>query len=98
MAVPNPSFLIPESTAPVFQEYDFSTLDSARHSELIIERLLLYGNRAEVRWLLLSYGRETVCDWLTRIGHLRLSRRRYHLWCFVFHVPMKERPLSAWPY
>lgn len=89
---------IPASTRPFFQEYNFDLLDVDHHASLVIERILAYGNRAEVRWLLETYGREQVRDWVIQSGLSKLSRRRYHLWCFVFQVPEREKPLCIWPY
>lgn len=41
---------IPETNLPFFQEYNFERLDPERDGNLVIERLLTYGNRDEVRW------------------------------------------------
>jgi hypothetical protein len=78
---------IPASTAPFFQEYDFSTLDPARHAALIIERILALGNRAEVKWLIETMGKKDICEWLVQSGRQRLPERRYHLWCQIFDAP-----------
>ena len=93
-----PGSPIPPSTRPFFQEYDFAQLDVDEHSALIIERILAYGNRAEVRWLLGTYGREQVKDWVEARGVYRLPFRRYNLWCFVFVLELKEKKRSAWPH
>ena len=45
------------SLAPFFQEYDLATLDVQRSANTIIERVLQYGNRAEIRWLFQAYPR-----------------------------------------
>ena len=42
---------IPETAQPFFQEYEFEHLLEC-DGDLIIERLLGFGNRDEVRWLL----------------------------------------------
>ncbi len=89
---------IPTSTRPFFQEYDFSQLDVQEHAVLIIERILAYGNRAEVRWLLHTYGRAEVSGWVADRGIYRLPFRRYNLWCFVFELKLKEKKRSAWPH
>ncbi len=89
---------IPASAAPFFQEYDFSRLDVQQHASLIIERILAYGNREEVRWLIDTYGREEIREWLTQQGLNRLPWRRFHLWCFVFGLPAPERPQRIWPH
>ncbi len=89
---------IPASAKPFFQEYNLDLLDVEQHTSLVIERILAYGNRAEVRWLLDAVGREQVRDWVLRSGSSRLPWRRYHLWCFVFQLPLEEKPVRAWPY
>lgn len=98
MSLPHQSKKIPASAKPFFQEYDMDRLDIDQHASLIIERLLLYGNRAEVRWLLETYGRDQVRDWIIRAGMHRLSRRRYHLWCFVFKIPEQKLSAYIWPH
>ncbi len=89
---------IPPSAAPFFPEYDFARLDAQQHAALIIERILAYGNRAEVRWLLDTYGREAVRGWIEQLGARRLPWHRYRMWCFVFEVLMAERPKRIWPH
>jgi hypothetical protein len=90
---------IPETARPFFQEYVFEKLDPQRDDELVIERLLAYGNRAEVRWLLGQYGQRHVRGWLTASGRRRLPQRRYRLWCILMDV---NEDLSdsapVWPY
>ncbi len=89
---------IPSSASPFFQEYDFTSLDVRQHAGLIIERILAYGNREEVRWLLRAYGREKLREWITEDGLKRLPWRRYCLWCMVFEIPVSEKPPRIWPH
>lgn len=90
---------IPETALPFFQEYDFEHLDPERDSDLVIERLLGYGNRDEVRWLLKHYGQVRVQRWLSESGKRRLPRRRYRLWCVLLDVAESLRkPAPIWPY
>jgi hypothetical protein len=51
---------IPKTTQPFFQEYEFQRLDLERDGDLIIVRLLAFGNRDQVRWLLLHDGRDNI--------------------------------------
>jgi|WetSurMetagenome_2_1015567.scaffolds.fasta_scaffold154728_3 hypothetical protein len=96
---PEPVPQIPESTAPFFQDVTFSRLDVAEHADLVCERILAYGNRAEVRWLLKTYGQQRVQDWIRMAGQKRLPRRRYNLWCHLFNLPAQEtQPSQIWPY
>ena len=89
---------IPSSAAPFFQEYAFDRLDPHAHAPLIIERILAYGSRAELRWLVQQYGWQTVRDWISLSGRARLPRRRYTLWCIVFDLPQEEQSQGIWPY
>jgi hypothetical protein len=92
----NPPSYIPASAAPFFQEYDFTRLDIGEHAELIIERILAYGNRAELRWLVQIYGWEKIRDWIAELGLYRLPLIRYNLWCLVFEAPKEERRRGVW--
>lgn len=50
----------------------------------MIERIQAYGEQAEVRWLLNSYGREPVKTWVYAHGVYRLPFRRYNLLCLAW--------------
>ena len=90
---------IPETARPFFQEYNFAEIDPERYGDLVIERLLSFGNRTEVRWLLNYYGQARVRSWLSEAGVRRLPRRRYRLWCVVLDVAETLRePSPIWPY
>jgi hypothetical protein len=88
---------IPRSLAPFFQEYSLDVLDPAEHADLIIERTLAYGNRAEIRWLFGRYGKERIVAWIEQSGTERLPHRRYNLWCVVFDLKRRERR-GLWRY
>jgi hypothetical protein len=90
---------IPETALSFFQEYDFERLDPERDGDLVIERLLAYGNRDEVHWLLKHYGQCRVQQWLSEAGTRRLPGRRYRLWCVLLDVAESLRePAPIWPY
>jgi hypothetical protein len=90
---------IPASARPFFQEFNFEQIDPERHSDLVIERLLAFGNRDEESWLLRNYGLVRVQRWLSEIGINRLPPRRYRLWCVLLDVPESvQEPAPLWPY
>ncbi|MEI6291195.1 MAG: hypothetical protein WCP19_12250 [Chloroflexota bacterium] len=90
---------IPPDTRGFFQEYDFNTLDAAADKELVIERLLAFGNREEIRWVFRTYGKEYVQKWLAGTGSNRLPKRRFRLWCLLLDVSDTQRASeAAWPY
>ena len=93
---------IPRTLAPFFQEYTFERLDTERDAELVIERTLAWGNRAELRWLFARYGRARVAEWVRRKGWSYLPKRRFNYWCLMLDVanPQKRHGWQSrvWPY
>ncbi len=93
---------IPTSLAACFQEYKFEDLNLTKHPDLIIERVLAYGNRAESRWLFQVYSSEQIKGWVTRLGVRRLPWRRYNLWCVLLELPparrLRDETQRIWPY
>jgi hypothetical protein len=90
---------IPETVQPFFKEDEFERLDLERDGDLIIERLLAFGNRDEVRWLLWYYEHENIRRWLSESGIRRLPRRRYKLWCVLLKGTESQRESHpVWPY
>lgn len=88
---------IPATSAPFFQEYSFPKLNADTHATLIIERLLAYGNREEVRWLFDYYGKSRILEWLREDGQRLLPGRRYLLWCVLLDIsPDSRKPTTAW--
>jgi hypothetical protein len=71
---------IPRSVAPFFQEYDLDRLDPERAAPTIIERILRYGNRAELRSLFHHYPRTTIVEWVARWGKYGLPAARLAFW------------------
>ncbi len=72
------------------------------NTELIIERVLAFGDRSEVRWLIFAVGPRRIKAWLRRDGARLLSRRRCNLWSALFGVAFGERDFagrnSVWPH
>jgi hypothetical protein len=93
---------IPRGLAPCFKEYYLERLDPAQHAELVIERVLAYGDRRELRWLFDRYGRARISEWVQRLGARQLPWRRYNLWCVLLGLPSARRlrpeGQRIWPY
>lgn len=83
---------IPETMAPLFPEYDFTTLDVEADAELVMERVLEYGTRTELRWLFAHYGQDKIRDFVRRRGYRALSRRTFAYWRLVLGVNEYQRP------
>ena len=91
---------IPKASAAFFQEYQFEALDSMEHAKLIMERLLAYGDRSEIRWLFDNHGAENIRHWVQAQGERLLPRWRYELWRVLFDLSgvQKSERLQVWPY
>ena len=77
---------IPESLAPFFQEYDLACLDVQRSAATIIERILQYGNRAEISWLFQVYSREEITAWICQWGNYGLPEPHLTFWKLVLNL------------
>jgi len=81
------SISIPASLAPFFQEYNLARLDLQRSASTIIERVLQYGSRLEIRWLFGVYPRQQVADWVQRWGKYALPEPHLTFWRLVLDLP-----------
>jgi len=78
---------IPVSLAPFFQEYDLASLDPERSANTIIERVLQWGNRLEIRWLFHVYPPQRVAAWVKRWGKEILPEPHLTFWRLVLDIP-----------
>ena len=78
---------IPNSLAPFFQEYNLELLDLERSQFTIIERVLQFGDRQEIRWLFSVYPREDINAWVSRWGDEALPEPQRTFWKLVLEIP-----------
>jgi len=78
--------LIPSTLTPFFQEYDFANLNSQRDSHTIIERVLQFGNRAEIRWLFKTYSQQQIASWVRQFGKDKLPQPHPAFWQIVLEI------------
>jgi len=77
---------IPFTLAPFFQEYAFDQLDLQSATPLIIERVLQFGNRAELHWLFTQYPRTQIVDWFIRYAKERLPNPHRAFWQIILEI------------
>lgn len=77
---------IPSSLAPFFQEYDFAALNPQKDSHTIIERVLQFGNRAEIRWLFETYPNEEIKQWVIKFGNEKLPQPHLTFWKVILDI------------
>jgi len=95
---------LPNSTAWLFPEYDFESMQLESHSGVIIERLLERGAWPQIRWLFAAYGEARVADWVRRHGFRLLSKRSFALWRLALDITdyvapdwaVEAKQMEAW--
>lgn len=78
---------IPASLAPFFQEYNLEQLNLVRSRFTIVERVLQFGNRQEIRWLFTVYPKPEIKDWIIRWGDEALPEPHRTFWKLVLDIP-----------
>jgi hypothetical protein len=77
----------PETLRPLFWSYDFSRIDLDRHQKTIIVQVLNYGTFSQWRWLIDTYGRDTVRAIIGQIPATEIKPRTHRLASLAFDVP-----------
>ncbi len=71
---------IPQSLSPFFQEYCLESLNIQDSSATIIERVLQFGNRAEIGWLFHVYTQNEIKKWVYQWGEYALPEPHLTFW------------------
>jgi hypothetical protein len=86
---------IPVGLKPYFQEYDIARLDIPRDANLIIQRVLEFGNWEEIRWLFETYGGRRIRLFLREHGQRWLNPVTFHYWRKLLGVRKWKTPPFA---
>ncbi|MDL1941385.1 hypothetical protein FBQ99_03455 [Chloroflexi bacterium CFX2] len=71
---------IPARLKPYFQEYDVAQLDIVRDANLVIQRVLEFGNWDEIRWLFSTYRSKRIRLFLREHGERWLNPVTFNYW------------------
>ncbi len=74
---------IPSTLAPFFQEYDLSMLEVQKDAHTIIERVLQFGDRSEIRWLFGTYSQNEIQNRVKHFGDEKLPQPHRAFWRVV---------------
>jgi hypothetical protein len=77
---------IPLTLKPFFQEYDITKLIAEKDSHTIIERVLQFGNRAEIKWLFEVYAQTEISAWVRQFGRDKLPEPHRIFWRVVLEI------------
>lgn len=82
---------LPESLYPLFWEYDVTTIDTVRHTDVIICRIMERGTWAAMEWLLQNFSKSEIAGFLERKGKRLLPPRELNYWAMVCDLPSDKR-------
>jgi len=87
---------IPLTLHRLFWDYDVDTLRWEKDRDLVIFRVLAYGNWRDTCWLLDQIGDEGIRDYLYRTQGRGLSRPQLRYWETVLGLPHEQ--VTVWMY
>lgn len=58
---------LPNYFQPLFWSYNFSLLDLKKHERVIVVNVLNYGDLSQWRWLIKTYGRKKIKEFIESI-------------------------------
>ena len=82
---------IPEFLFPLFWEYEPETIDTIRHADLIIGRIMERGSWASMVWLQKTYKKDQLVSFLKNRGYRILPLRELNYWAFICGIPPGKR-------
>lgn len=90
----------------IFWDADIEKIDPKKHQNYIIERILEYGNREQVIWMLNFYDKNKIIEILK--SSRQLSEKSANFWANYFNLsyeeikclskPFQETQKAYWPY
>lgn len=90
------SALWPADVERLFWDVDPSTVDLEHHADYVMERVMMRGTYAAMRWLRTRYDVTQLASFLERKGH-RLPPRDRAYWRLVAGLPACDAPGGAKP-
>lgn len=98
--------MLPKYLKKYFWEVDFTKLDARKHPGYVMERVLEYGDKKAVSWMLKNFSKKEIID--TLLKSRQLSTKSANFWALVFGVEkdkvlclnegFRKRQRVIWPY
>lgn len=86
---------LPTFLRSFFWDTRLADLSAEHHREFILNRLLELGDRRALQWVLRTYPRPALLDFLDGRGKDALSRRAWSFWhSYLQGIPTRRRPAS----
>jgi hypothetical protein len=85
---------IPQTIRELLWEYEIEDRIEAPWENTVLERVMQRGGWSEMQWLLRTFDRRRLREFLTDRGHRALAPRELRYWSFVCGVPGDDQ--DAW--
>jgi hypothetical protein len=94
---------LPDSLRPLFWDVEFRRLSPDRDQDYILLRIMEHGDLPAVRWLIATYGKPMLREWLVGREGRGLSRHALRFWEAILDLPhrqvsrwIRSRPVDLW--
>jgi len=77
---------LPKEFKKYFWDVEFERLSFSKNLNLILCRLLGFGNMNAVRWLFANVSDGTIKKYLLSLGQRQLDARSFNFWSLIFHA------------
>lgn len=74
---------LPKFLEPYFWDVEFKDLDFQSYPEFVTERVLEYGNKRDLKWLISNVPQNFIKETIKR--SVRLSRKSANFWSLIFN-------------
>lgn len=92
----SPAIDLPERLKIYFQEYNPDQLELKRDANLVIQRVLEFGNWDEIRWLFELYGARRIRKFIRQYGERWLKPVSFNYWRKLLQIRQwKSSPFST---
>jgi hypothetical protein len=91
-----PLQLIPSSLEWLFWDVDPSTIELDRHADYVLERVMSRGDFEAMRWLVATYSKAVLAEFLSRKGQ-QLAPRERAFWSLMAGVRCDVGPGGGRP-
>jgi hypothetical protein len=82
---------IPQFLQPFFWEYGDGAVDTAQHTHLIMERVMLRGSWKSMEWLRSTFTTAQIKEFLLTRGVNVLPPRELNYWLLIIDAAPEER-------
>lgn len=82
------SIQVPDHIKGYLWDINLDQLDVQRHSKYIIEKVLEYGNKKDIKWINETYTRDTIVDTLKKSK--RISTKTGTFYAIYYDIPKEE--------